>query len=119
MRIDTQRIGHHFPDEVVDKACQFLGYEWNRRGGFRKIRTDYETTELARSLHDYGERMLLHGQPATEKQTEDQVRSAILEVFPKVPEADLESIVTHSFKEVNAALTNVRITTDVYREPTE
>ncbi|KAF2275551.1 uncharacterized protein EI97DRAFT_63895 [Westerdykella ornata] len=99
LRIDTQRIGHHFPDEVVDKACQFLGYEWSHRGGFRKMRTNYETTALARSLHDHGERMFLHGQPATEKQTKDQIRSAILEVFPKIPEADLESIVNHAFEE--------------------
>lgn len=61
---------------------------------------NYEETQLARSLNDYGQRMRLHGRPATETQTKDQIRGAILEVFPKVPERDLDAIVHHAFEEV-------------------
>jgi hypothetical protein len=44
--------------------------------------------------------MQLHGRPATETQTKDQIRSAILEVFPRIPEKDLNAIVGHAFEEV-------------------
>jgi hypothetical protein len=43
--------------------------------------------------------MRLHGRPITEKESKDQIRSAILEVFPKVPEPDLDAIVSHAFEE--------------------
>jgi hypothetical protein len=44
--------------------------------------------------------MMLHGRPATETQTKEQIRNAILEVFPKIPESDLAAIVNHAFEEV-------------------
>jgi hypothetical protein len=67
---------------------------------FQKSSRNYEETRLARSLHNYGQRMQLQGRPATETQAKDQIRSAILEVFPKIPEADLNAIVKHAFEEV-------------------
>lgn len=97
-RIDTQRIGHHFPNEIIDEACDVLGYFF-RNGVFQKSSRNYEETQLARSLHNYGQRMRLHGRPATETETKGQIRGAILEVFPKVPEADLNAIVDHAFEE--------------------
>lgn len=102
-RIDTQRIGHHFPNAVIDEACDVLGY-YLRRGVFQKINRNYEETQLARSLQNYGQRMRLHGRPVTEGETKDQIRSAILEVFPKIPEADLNAIVGHAFEEVEKSL---------------
>lgn len=101
-RIDTQRIGHHFPLPIVDEACENLGYDLfdKREGKFIKSQRDMEHSRLANALRDHGQRMQLHGRPATGTQTKDQIRSAILEVFPKIPEADLSSIVNHAFEEV-------------------
>lgn len=45
--------------------------------------------------------MQLDGRPATATQTKDQIRSAILEVFPKIPEEALTAIVSHAFEEVD------------------
>lgn len=100
-RIDTQRIGHHFPSEIVDEACENLGYDrFNRKTGkFFRSEEDFEHTQLARSLHSHGQRMQLDGRQATESQTKEQIRSGIMEVFPKIPRADLDSIVTHAFEE--------------------
>ncbi|KAF2019965.1 hypothetical protein BU24DRAFT_419573 [Aaosphaeria arxii CBS 175.79] len=97
-RIDTQRIGHHFPNQIIDEACDVLGYIW-RNGTFHKSSRNYEETRLARTLRDYGHRMRLHGRPMTEKETKDQIRGAILEVFPKIPSSDLDGVVSHAFEE--------------------
>jgi hypothetical protein len=61
--------------------------------------------------------MLLHGRPATEKETKDQIRSAILEVFPKIPGKDLEAIVGHAFEEVRLHFRSVymRLTPSGYQ----
>jgi hypothetical protein len=44
--------------------------------------------------------MLQDGRERTEKETKEQIRSAMLEVFPKIPQKDLEAIVGHAFEEV-------------------
>ena len=45
--------------------------------------------------------MQLHGRPVTETESKVQVRDAVRDMFPKIPEADLTAIVTHAFEEVN------------------
>ncbi|KAH7116063.1 hypothetical protein B0J11DRAFT_539080 [Dendryphion nanum] len=97
-QIDTQRIGYHFPNVVIEEACTILGYTW-RKGQFIKIVNNSEETRIARNLRDYDERMRLDGRPLTERDTKDQIRNAIREVFPKIPEADMEGIVNHAFEE--------------------
>ncbi|KAF2747684.1 hypothetical protein M011DRAFT_401675 [Sporormia fimetaria CBS 119925] len=93
-RIDSQLIGHHFPFAVIEQACRFLGYVWGRRG-FRKIVSGYGDDQLARSVRNAEKRL---GRKATENESKEQIRTAILEVFPKVPKSDLENIVRHAFE---------------------
>jgi hypothetical protein len=77
-----------------------LGYFF-RNGVYHKSSRDYGETRLARSLADRGQRMQLHGRPVTETESKVQVRDAVRDMFPKIPEADLTAIVTHAFEEVN------------------
>lgn len=101
-RIDTQRIGHHFPNEVIDEACDVLGYRY-RGGVFHKSTRNYENNQLSKKIHSiqYDEhRMVLHDRP-NPAISREQVQAAVLEVFPKIPAADLAAILDHAFEEVN------------------
>ena len=95
----VHRIGHHFPNEVVDQACDWLGYSY-RGGTYQKNLDDIATSRLARSLATHGSRMGLHGRPGTVQETSQQIRAAIRDLFPKIPDEDLEAIVKHAFREV-------------------
>ncbi|KAF2796270.1 hypothetical protein K505DRAFT_300582 [Melanomma pulvis-pyrius CBS 109.77] len=94
----VHRIGFHFPNEVISEACDMLGY-YVRNGVYHKSARDHNSTRLARSLANYGQRMALHGRPATETESKTQVRDAVREMFPKIPEKDLSAIVSHAFQE--------------------
>jgi hypothetical protein len=106
-------VGHHFPDAVVEDACRKLHY-YRTRKGFSKYRT---TGALWGGLQRFGERFAQDGREQTELETKDQIRSAMLEVFPKIPQVDLEAIVRHAFEEVKnrTPATNERLTR--LREP--
>ncbi|KAF2102418.1 hypothetical protein NA57DRAFT_27594, partial [Rhizodiscina lignyota] len=77
------RIGNHFPVDVVRESCVWLGYHALGGGKFSK----YDLA-LDRSLKRHSAK----GEKA-------QIRTAIQELFPRIPEADLENIVTHAWKE--------------------
>ncbi|OCL06017.1 hypothetical protein AOQ84DRAFT_297813 [Glonium stellatum] len=94
----VHRIGHHFPNEVVDQACDWLGYSY-RGGTYQKNLDSLSTSRLARSLATHGTRMGLHDRPGTVHETSQQIRAAIRDLFPKIPDKDLEAIVKHAFRE--------------------
>ncbi|KAF2658778.1 hypothetical protein K491DRAFT_592509 [Lophiostoma macrostomum CBS 122681] len=99
-RIDTQRIGHHFPNEIIDEACDVLGYRY-RNGVFQKSTRNYDNNQLSRKIQSIQydqQRMVLHDRPNPAKSRE-QVQAAVLEVFPKIPDADLTAILDHAFEE--------------------
>jgi len=77
-----------------------LGYQF-RNGTYSKRAHNYDESRLARSLADAGQRMLLHGRPATDTESKTQIRAAVRDLFPKIPDEDLKAIVTHAFEEVN------------------
>lgn len=52
-----------------------------------------------RAFADYKERQQLQGRPATETETKHHIAGAVRDLFPKIPEADLNSIVNHAFEE--------------------
>jgi hypothetical protein len=97
-RIDTQRVGYHFPNQVVDEACENLGYVC-QNGTFRKVTGNYLPSRDVRVLEDQGRRI---GLPTsrTAKESEEEIRGAILEGFPKIPIADLQGVLSHAFAEV-------------------
>lgn len=84
------RIGYHFPSAVVDQACDWLGY--NSRNGrlYRQLPKDLEDTRLAR-------RLAVHSR----HETNDQIKAAVRDLFPQIPDADLEAIVKHAFRQVS------------------
>ncbi|KAF2188199.1 hypothetical protein K469DRAFT_566988 [Zopfia rhizophila CBS 207.26] len=94
----VHRLGHHFPNKVIDEACDVLGYLF-RGGTYEKSTRMLDSSRLARSLAVHGNRMRLHDRPVTDTETKEQIRAAIRDLFPKIPEDDLTSIVKHAFRE--------------------
>ncbi|EME48774.1 hypothetical protein DOTSEDRAFT_49180 [Dothistroma septosporum NZE10] len=92
------RVGYHFRSEVVEDACQELGYIHHNNQFVKEadLRAREEHTRMARAMAKYG----LHLDQAEQQQeTDDQVRAAIKELFPRIPEADLQAILKHAWEE--------------------
>jgi hypothetical protein len=98
----VHRVGHHFPLDVITPACSKFGYVYDDTHGLRKARARDRDNWIAQQVENYSSRQLLHGGPTTEKETKDHTRGAVREMFPKIPEADLSSIVNHAFEEVDS-----------------
>jgi len=98
----VHRVGHHFPIEIVNLACSKFGYTYSEAIGLSKDKSRDQTNWIARGIEDYSSRTQLHGRPSTEKESKEHTRGAVREMFPKIPEADLNSIVNHAFEEVKS-----------------
>ncbi|KAL5387128.1 hypothetical protein DPSP01_003738 [Paraphaeosphaeria sporulosa] len=96
----VHRIGHHFPIEIIKLACSKFGYQYDERG-LRRVRGSpvYGPAYVERGIANYEQRQALHGKPVTDTEHKEHIRGAIREIFPKIPEADLTSIVNHAFEE--------------------
>ncbi|KAM0723034.1 hypothetical protein Q7P37_001233 [Cladosporium fusiforme] len=91
----VHRIGWHFRSDVVEEACEQLGY------------VPYEDrfitlADLQQQKYDsITERILAkHGMRYDNKfarESETQVRAAIKELFPKIPQEDLDNIVSYAW----------------------
>ena len=96
----VHRVGHHFPLEIVKLACSKYGYTFSEEHGLRKMKAGDRTNWIAQHVEAYSSRQIMHGRPSTEKETKDYIHGAVREMFPKIPDADLSSIVNHAFEEV-------------------
>jgi len=94
------RIGYHFKAEVMEDACAKLGYTLHRGRYIKELDLikQREQSRLAQTLAKYHIRPDALTAPS-QKETPEQVRAAIRELFPKMPDADLESIVKHAWEE--------------------
>jgi hypothetical protein len=103
----VHRIGHHFPLDIIDLACSKFAYKFTDKGGLEKAtnsRTTYGEDYFERGIADYRSRQALHGRPILSgHESKDLIRGAVREMFPKIPEADLTSIVNHAFEKVRSA----------------
>ncbi|KXT01487.1 hypothetical protein AC578_4526 [Pseudocercospora eumusae] len=91
------RIGYHFRSDVVEDACQQLGYIPNR-GRFVKeaeLADENEKSRMARAMAKHG---IIMDEPA-KQETDEQVRAAVKELFPRIPEEDLQAILQHAWAE--------------------
>ncbi|PVH95682.1 hypothetical protein DM02DRAFT_141572 [Periconia macrospinosa] len=98
----VHRIGYHFPLDVIEPACQLLHYKFSQDRGLEKLPDAplYGDAYFERRFADYYERARnsLHGQPTEVREDKNYIGGAIREMFPKIPEPDLESIVNHAFE---------------------
>ncbi|EON61112.1 hypothetical protein W97_00323 [Coniosporium apollinis CBS 100218] len=92
------RIGHHFPSQVVDQGCNWLGYT-RRRTNFRKELDVLPTSRLAQSLETHSKRLGLQENADTVLESREQIAAAIRDLFPKIPDTAVDVIVEHAFRE--------------------
>ncbi|KAK0927447.1 hypothetical protein LTR29_017635 [Friedmanniomyces endolithicus] len=98
------RIGYHFRADIVDEAREQLGYVLYR-GKFIKEKDlqiqrqqAAQDSAVARAFERQGvsaEQIRQNSQ----RETPDKVRAAIKELFPKIPDFDLDEIVPHAWEE--------------------
>jgi hypothetical protein len=93
------RIGHHFPNEVVDLACDWLGYT-TRNGVYEKNVDIATNSRIAKALEKHRRNPKPGDASNSEQETKAQVTAAIRDLFPKIPGEDLKAIVKHAFREV-------------------
>ena len=92
------RLGYYFKSEILEEACQKLGYT-PRGGKFVKqsdLESQHKASELSAILAKYGLQM---NEKAAQRESPEQVRAAIRELFPRMPESDLNEIVKHAWEE--------------------
>ena len=109
---EVHRIGYHFSTFAVDKACQGLGVTLNAAGRVAQSNLSYLNDDFTNSM---GKRHATHMSKANprisrdQNQVEDtlsqevidsQARQAIRDLFPKIPERDLEEIILRAFDKV-------------------
>jgi hypothetical protein len=92
------RVGYHFRAEVVEDACVDLDYV-NVRGKFVKQTEANMQSILARTMMNHGLRPVPGAGLAPERETNDQIRAAVKELFPRIPDDDLEAIIRHAWEE--------------------
>ncbi|KAK0934390.1 hypothetical protein LTR29_014052 [Friedmanniomyces endolithicus] len=98
------RIGYHFRADIVDEAREQLGYVLYR-GKFVK-ETDLQIerqqaaqdSAVARAFERQGV-SADHIRQKSQGETPDKVRAAIKELFPKIPDFDLDEIVRRAWEE--------------------
>ncbi|RMZ72720.1 Coiled-coil domain-containing 25 [Pyrenophora seminiperda CCB06] len=93
----VHRVGHHFPISIIELACSKFGYNYDESDGLRKAK-DSEGW-IAQHLEAYSSRQANPEGPTTEKEEKIYIHGAVREMFPKIPEADLQAIVDHAFAE--------------------
>jgi len=93
----VHRIGYHFLSSVVEDACQALGYHAYKD-------TFITTEELRQRQHNsivskaFAKQGLNYDRVTGNEETPEQVRAAIKEMFPKIPQHDLDEIVTRAWE---------------------
>lgn len=91
------RIGYHFRSDVVDDACQELGYTYLNKRFVKEadLQAQNENSRLARAMAKHG----LFLDQTLPQQNNEQARAAIMELFPRMPEDDLKAILKHAWEE--------------------
>ncbi|KAK4560571.1 hypothetical protein LTR86_005768 [Recurvomyces mirabilis] len=97
------RIGYHFRSDILDEACQQLGYIYYH-GELVKaadLEAQQKATQqqsiLAQTLAKYGvdPSTMVQGQGS---ENPSSIKAAIKELFPMMPKYDLEQIMLHAWK---------------------
>ncbi|TKA80411.1 hypothetical protein B0A49_01188 [Cryomyces minteri] len=92
------RVGHHFSNAVVEAASVRLGFG----PGETTDRRNYGhsgSSHLAKSLANHSRRLGLNYDHVTTSERSQQIRDTLKELFPKIPEADMEKIIGRAFEE--------------------
>jgi len=117
----VSRIGYHFASSIVARACNDLGVYITPSG---HACTSIDTNEISVLAPDSKKtvypkqnnlRVRLRSkrkihteqEPISQERLNYEARNALTDLFPKIPEQDLSSIISHAFKKVISKLVNI------------
>ncbi|KAG9675216.1 hypothetical protein KCU95_g2231, partial [Aureobasidium melanogenum] len=100
----VHRVGYHFRSDIFDQACNFLGY---REVNGKLIRdTGFDTTSrFERTIARFAPRLELNANNRSTEQS-TKVKEYIRELFPKIPEEDLEEIYKRAWEQGTTTVGN-------------
>ncbi|KAK6006465.1 hypothetical protein QM012_006875 [Aureobasidium pullulans] len=100
----VHRVGYHFRSDIFDQACNFLGY---REVNGKLIRdTGFDTTSrFERTIARFAPRLELNASNRSTEQS-TKVKEYIRELFPKIPEEDLEEIYKRAWEQGTTTVGN-------------
>ncbi|KAH0172627.1 hypothetical protein KCU67_g1651, partial [Aureobasidium melanogenum] len=100
----VHRVGYHFRSDIFDQACNFLGY---REVNGKLIRdTGFDTTSrFERTIARFAPRLELNANNRSTEQS-TKVKKYIRELFPKIPEEDLEEIYKRAWEQGTTTVGN-------------
>lgn len=97
----THRVGYHFPSNVVVDACYELNFEYDKEEGLFLPRPALRPSpQRSPGLMHYSS-VEAGSEAIDETETYEDRVAAIRENFPNIPDADVRSIMEHTFKEVS------------------
>lgn len=99
------RIGHHFDNHVVDQACNRLGL-LSRGRTYARAGATTQQSAFAQRLARHGKRLKVLGKNVSSQQRNQQVRETIRDLFPRIPDGDLEAIIDRAFQEGTSRVGN-------------
>jgi hypothetical protein len=93
----VHRIGYHFRNEIVEDACRTLDYHPFQDTFLtgEELRQRQHNSIVAKAFARQG---LNYDRVTGNEETPEQVRAAIKEMFPKIPQHDLDEIVTRAWE---------------------
>ncbi|THW56868.1 hypothetical protein D6D25_03108 [Aureobasidium pullulans] len=100
----VHRVGYHFRSDIFDQACNFLGY---REVNGKLVRdTGFDTnSRFERTIARFAPRFDLNVNNRSVEQS-TRVKEYIRELFPKIPEADLEEIYKRAWEQGTTTVGN-------------
>ncbi|KAF2767964.1 hypothetical protein EJ03DRAFT_137463 [Teratosphaeria nubilosa] len=103
----VHRIGYHFKVQVVEDACQQLGYipYQNKYIKESALVEQRKQEALTRTLAQYG--ITDPTLALTRRESLEEVRASIKELFPRIPEKDATEIIEHSWEEGTDRVGNI------------
>lgn len=104
------RLGYHFPSTVVEQACQLLGLTMAKSGN---VHYDEEQLQLptrrskrrtqqaqTRGKQNSKPRAASAGSEMDQSEIDARASFAIRDLFPKIPDQDVQHIIAQAFQKV-------------------
>ncbi|KAL8784267.1 MAG: hypothetical protein Q9213_004089 [Squamulea squamosa] len=102
------RVGYHFPSTIVTEACRLLGLklpviggvDFELESGYRPTRHTRSNAQVvpARREHKVSAVIDLVEDEMSQEELDAKATSTIRELFPKIPQKDVQQIVTRAFR---------------------
>lgn len=93
------RVGYHFRSDIFDKACNDLGYRAVNGKLVRETGFDPES-RFEQALVRYGPRLDVIDLSKDADEESMKVKKYIRELFPKIPDEDLDEIYKRAWEQV-------------------